>query len=462
MNRFLLCFLFSLCSLGLWAQGEMITDTTKMSYHPIAFLSIDFYRVNYTYQSVGPDGQTPVTLSAAMVFSKSMFERSSSMKVGNKSYYASGLLLVSHYTMTKNSDAPTQTTDMQVEGPIMVIGPNMIIISPDGYGFGVTADKPQAYLMAETTARNNMDAVKAARRLLDGLDYTYGDLFAQVGYSQGAHSAIATQRFIDNGGADPEGITHIDYTLCGGGPYDISSMLDTLLLPEAKYMYPCAIPLIIHGQIAGAGLNIDYSDIFRAPLDTKATGWLDAKTLTTDEINDLIYAEIGGNSSTGVLVSDMLRTENLSKSNETMKPFFEALKENSLVSGWIPNKKTRFYLYHSTEDEIVPSFCTQHLYDYLKNKCGLSDNYLEKEEGTGKHTEAASDFVVNAITKLKKLQSSYLDGSYIPVSITSPFAEEPETPRVLKGWFNLQGQRLPDRPQASGIYIHDGKKVVVF
>ncbi|MCR4852493.1 MAG: hypothetical protein K5893_02745 [Prevotella sp.] len=441
------------------AQEEAITDTTLMGYK--LFSTIPYYRVNYTYQSVEPDGITPVTMSAAMVFPEAVFKRTQPFVVGTDQYDASGLLLNNHFTITRNSEAPTQTKNMDVEGPVAVFGASCIVISPDGYGFGATVDRPQTYLMADVTARHNVDAVRAARRLLEKMGYTYGKLFNQIGYSQGGHSAMAVQRYLDTHGYDADAIGGIDYTFCGDGPYDIISMLDTLMLPDARYTYPCAIPLIIHGQIGGAGLNISYKDCFREPFDQKAIEWLDAKTYSSTAINDSIYKVVGANSLTGILVDDLLATENFTTTNEKMQPFYKALKDNSLVSGWQPNDKTHFYVYHSSEDEIVPYFCMEHLTDFLSNDCGIGEDRLDIETSVGDHQSAAALFVVNSMVKILDQEQQYKLGEYIPVSIHQLIADTPTSSTNRKGWFNLQGQRLPSQPHTPGLYIHDGKKVVV-
>ncbi|MBR5963760.1 MAG: hypothetical protein IK000_06385 [Bacteroidaceae bacterium] len=457
LRRILFLILLLLTSFGVRAQEEVITDTTAMSYTPI-FLPMTYYRVNYTYSSVAPDGTTPVTLSAALVFPKDVFEHNKPLTVGSRTYDASGLILCNHFTITRDIEAPTQTSSMDIEAPLALLGPRCIIISPDGYGFGTTADKPQAYLMADAIARNNVDAVRAARRLLARMGYTYGGLFSQLGYSQGGHSSIAVQRYVDTHGTEPDAISHIDYTLCGDGPYDISAMLDSLMVPGARSMYPCAIPLIIQGQIEGAGLPVSYSDCLRAPLDTKAIEWLNAKVYAADVINHYIYDTVGGDKETGVPVSDILVTDNFSRTDSPLLPLYDALVDNSLVTGWRPNKDTRFWLYHSETDEVVPYFCMEHLRDFLRG-WGLDTRHLNVYTTTGTHTGSAALFVVLAMNELRQMENDYLAGTYIPTAVDIvPDAASSATPA---GWYTLQGQQLPAEPHTPGIYIHNGKKVLI-
>lgn len=456
MKKFFLLSLLLAGAVSAFAQDPVITDTTKMTN---SMFGMNYYRVNYLYQSVAPDGVTPVTLSSAMVFPAKVFERTESTVVGDKEYGASGLLLHNRITMTRNIDAPTLAEDMAIEGIVAVMGPKSIMISPDGYGFGASADKPQAYLIADATARNSIDAVKAARKLLGQMGYTYGNLFCQMGYSQGGHSTMAVQRYIDTKGTDPDAIPHIDYTLCGAGPYDMVAMLDSLSLPGATYTYPCALALIAQGQIEGAGIDIKASDLLRSPLDTKCFDWLNSKALTTDELNDSIFAIIGGDVKNGVPVSDVLCTENFKSS--VLAPFTKALEENSLVSGWKPNTTTQFYLYHSGADEVVAYYNTEHMVDFLKNEGGVGDDRLKVVKGYNSHVATASVFVLGAISELLTLEKKYKNGEYVPEEFSGSSITEIQISPRHTGWYTLQGQYLQAKPTAAGIYIHDGRKVVI-
>ena len=453
-TKFYLTALLTACTLSLSAE-EVITDTTQLYFNMNG--AIPYYRVNYTYESVAPDGVTPVTLSSALVFPKGIFERTKILEIGGKEYNACGLLLNNHFTITMSAQAPTVTDNMQIEGPVAAVGPDFIIVSPDSYGFGVTADKPQNYLIADATAINHIDAVGAARRLLKKMDYSVGDLFAQMGYSQGGHSSMAVQRYFDTHEVDPEAISHIDYTFCGAGPYDLSAMMDTLLIPDATYTYPCAISLIIEGQIEGANLDISYSDIFHAPLDTKLVEWNDSKKLSTDDINDSIFAYIGGDHITGILVNKMMRTDIVNRSNPAMDSYFQALYDNSVCYDWEPNPDTRFLLYHSAEDDVVPYFNMEHMRDFLSNECGIGDDRLEIQTSKGTHGGAAMNFIMSTIGKLGALEADYIANPPVAIPTIDFTNDIPSS----DAWFTLDGRRLNSKPTTKGLYIHNGQKVLI-
>lgn len=440
------------------AQDVVITDTTKLSFE---LFSRPYYRVNYTYPSVAPDGVTPVTLSSAIVFPHDVFERTSKVSVGDEEFDAIGLMLQNRYTMTRFDEAPTVTNEMQIEGAFTAMGPKFIIISPDGFGFGVTVDEPQPYLVADVTSRNSLDAVIAARYLLDQMGYTYGDLMVNVGYSQGGHSSMAVQRYIDTHGTEPEGVSHIDYTLSGAGPYALNAMLDSLTVPGVIYTYPCALGMIAQGQIECAGIDVTYSDIFCPPLDTKIPEWLSPKLLSTGAINDSIFAITGGDVHTGVPIEKVFRMENFTTDNGVLDPYFDALDQNSLTKGWQPNSYTRFYLFHSTEDEVVNYYNTEHMARFLRDECGLGEDRLKVSNALNDHGGAAKYFVVGCIGELLHLEKDYMNGDYVPESFTGLTTVNASAVARHSGWFTLQGHRLPFSPSAPGLYLHNGRKVLI-
>ena len=454
MKKIYLTALLTACTLSLSAE-EIITDTTELVFNQLG--PMPFYRVNYTYESVAPDGITPVTLSSALVFPKRMFERTKTVNIGGQDFNACGLLLNNHFTITKSDEAPTVTDNMLIEGPFATLGADFIIVSPDSYGFGVTDDKPQTYLMADATAINHIDAVGAARRLLRQMDYSVGDLFCQLGYSQGGHSTMAVQRYFDTHEVDPEVISHIDYTLCGAGPYDLISIMDTLLIPDATYRYPCAIGLIIKGQIEGGGLDISYSEFFPEPLDTKIPEWIDNKKLAPDVINDSIFAYAGGDHSNGIPVSKLMRTDNVVRSNPTMEPFYKALYNNSVCYDWVANPDTRFYLYHSSEDEVVSYYNMEHMRDFLIEKCGVKDDRLETFTAKGTHGGAAANFVMGAMNLIVYLENEYLANAPVAIPTIDFTNDFPSS----NAWFTLDGRRLTSKPTTKGLYIHNGAKVLI-
>ena len=379
----------------------VITDTTVLETTILGAKS-EIVRVNYTYVSVGADMITPLKLSSALVFPKKMFDRGHKKWVemsDGMQYDAAGLMLTPHFTIACAKEAPTKTTNMELEGPMCVLceksGISYILVSPDFSGFGVDSDQPQAYMMGDMTAKQALDGLEAAKQVLKKMGYTYGPNQVLAGYSQGGHTAMAIQRMLSSESA----VQPFKLTCAGGGPHNLAGMVDSALQPDATTKYPCAIPLIFVESARAMGLNLDYNKIFRKTLNSKIVKWISGKQLTTSEINDSIYRVLGGDIDKGVKVSDILDTDYVNLSNPELAEFFDIMDDNTLTEGWKPIIGSRFYLYHSMEDQVVPFFCYEHMCDFLKETSG-SDIELESDESAGSHQTAAIGFVMGVMMQL--------------------------------------------------------------
>ncbi len=379
-----------------------ITDTTQLTYTVAVFGSTPYYRVNFTYPSVGTDGKTPTTLSAAIVLGEKIFKRELEYKseTDSKTYDSKGIILSCHFTITSNDEAPTMTKDMKMEGAMTTIGtPEWMVISPDYSGFGVTADAPQSYVQADITARQCLDALSAAKKLLQAKGYNYGPHQALIGYSQGGHTAMAIQRYLSKTGSEQL----FELTCAGGGPYDITAMVQSQVREGAKTHYPIAIGLMFVGVNESQRLGLDYSKVFKQPFDTKLPAWLSSKKFTTDDLNDSIYSLLDSNKEKGVVVGDIVNLDYVNTDNTEMQPFYNNAAENSLVSNWTPLSKGNFYLYHSTEDEVVPYFCYENMNSFLTAQ-GLDDSRVGRMETTGEHTASAPMFVITSMAELMNVK----------------------------------------------------------
>ncbi len=376
-----------------------ITDTTELIY---AVGDMPYYRVNFTYPSVGTDGKTPTTLSAAIVLGEDIFKRELKYesKATTNTYDAKGIILSCHFTITSNDEAPTMTKNMQIEGMMTTLGAReWIVVAPDYSGFGITAKEPQSYVQADITARQCLDALASAKKLLQAKSYNYGPRQALLGYSQGGHTAMAIQRYLSKTGSGQL----FDLTCAGGGPYDISAMVNSQVREGATTHYPIAIGLMLVGVNESQQLGLDYSKALKKPFDTKLPAWLNSKKLTTDDLNDSIYRLLDSNKEKGVLVSDIINLSYVNPDNAVMKPFYQNAADNSLVSNWKPLSSGNFYLYHSVDDEVVPYFCFEHLNSFLAAQ-GVDDSRVKTMDTTGEHTASAPFFLITALAELKELE----------------------------------------------------------
>ena len=357
---------------------EVIIDTTIIHR---TVMDMRLVRLNFIYTSVGPDGVTPTTLSGAIVMRHSIFTKENT---------ANGLIIYNHPTTTLKYGCPSLDDKLDAEAAICFTH-KYIIVAVDNYGFGITEDKPQAYLNPEITAQGAVDGLLAAKRLLGRMGYYYEDRLLNMGYSQGAHTAMAVQRLVDTQYSDRLKIMH---TYAGGGPYDLMSIYKEMKKTGVSY-YPCALPLILSGINETEKLGLSPHDMFKGALADHYDEWILSKEYSSSEINDLIINSISpkdvvpGDPRDGVRLSAFVNPDIMNEHTPIGRRLMTYFKKNSLTDTWKPNPRTRVYLFHSRADEVVPVLCTNDMADFMRDKgVEVKTEYINDWP----HTPAASYF----------------------------------------------------------------------
>jgi hypothetical protein len=104
------------------------------------------------------------------------------------------LILVSHYTVGSNTEAPSNC--FSLEGILVQQGYGLVI--PDYLGYGITAHLPHPYLVMDLTARNVVDMYLAVRPWLEAVGRSPEDPeIILMGYSQGGANTMAVQHLIE-------------------------------------------------------------------------------------------------------------------------------------------------------------------------------------------------------------------------------------------------------------------------
>ena len=254
MKKKIIALLAFLAAFSAINAQESIVDTTIIHR---TVMDMRLVRLNYVYTSVGPDGVTPTTLSGAIVMT--------TLKYG----------------------CPSHDDDLDAEAAICFTH-KYIMVAVDNYGFGITEDKPQAYLNPDITAQGAVDGLLAAKRLLGRMGYYYEDRLLNMGYSQGGHTAMAVQRLVDTKYCDRLKIMH---TYAGGGPYDMMGIYDEMKKTNVTY-YPCALPLILSGINETEKLSLKPHDMFTGALADNYEEWILSKEYSSTEINDMIINSV--------------------------------------------------------------------------------------------------------------------------------------------------------------------------
>ena len=164
-----------------------------------------------SYRSRSPSG-APATLSGLVAMPD---------VVGAPDYVAPDRIVVLTHA-TGSTPSRLSPADGSVVLANLLAGRGYLVVAPDnwGRGHGDGADEPETYLMANRVAANGLDMVRA---VLEDTRYAVfhdaGDTVdvAVLGYSQGAHSAVALW-LASASGADGVAVREV---YAGGGPHDL-------------------------------------------------------------------------------------------------------------------------------------------------------------------------------------------------------------------------------------------------
>ena len=252
-------------------------------------------------------------------------------------------ILVSHYTIGSNKEAPSNC--FPLEGLLCSMG--YAVICPDYIGYGITVDKVHPYLVMDLTAMNVVDMYIAVRKYFDaaGLHPEYDDIYL-MGYSQGGATTMAVEywieEFINQYPIEDIGEIKIRRVFAGGGPYDIKSTYDRFVQTNCAD-YPVAVPLVLQGMIVGNGLDLKMETIMQKWLCNNIDEWVNSKKYTTAEMNALIGTKV---------TSKMLTPTGMDVQSKEVSELYKAMVQNSVVSyAWQPQAPV--YILHSMDDETV-------------------------------------------------------------------------------------------------------------
>ena len=273
------------------------------------------------YESVDVDGN-PITLSG-----KVLLPADGKIK---------RCILVSHYTISSNAEAPSNT--FPIEGILVKLGYAMIV--PDYIGYGVTADMVHPYLVMDVTAKNVLDMYEAVIPFLEKAgcqpenDYIY-----LMGYSQGGATTMAVQHLIEHHDEDVK----IRRVFAGGGPYDVKATFDRFVETDTA-SYPCAVPIMMQGMVVGNKLDLDMKEMMAPYIYDNLDEWVNSKRYTPSQINKLIGSNV---------THELLTSKGMDRTSKEVSEFYKAMTNNSILTyAWTP--KAPVFMMHSINDDVVP------------------------------------------------------------------------------------------------------------
>ena len=253
------------------------------------------------------------------------------------------LILVSHYTVCSNGEAPSNC--FSLEGVLVQMGYGLII--PDYMGYGITQDSVHPYLVMDLTARNVLDMYFAVKPWLKAIDREpeHPEIIL-MGYSQGGANTMAVEHLIETeywAVEDPRQVK-IHRVFAGGGPYDVKATYEGFANTDVA-SYPVAVPLVLQGMIMGNKLDsIKIETMMQPWLVEHLDEWVNSKKYTSAQINALIGTHV---------THELLTEKAMDQKSWEVSELQKAMVQNSITSfNWIP--EAPIYILHSMDDETVP------------------------------------------------------------------------------------------------------------
>ena len=268
--------------------------------------------------------------------------------VGASDYVAPDRIVVLAHA-TGSTPSRLRPSDGTVVLANLLAGRGYLVVAPDnwGRGHGDGADEPETYLMANRVAANGLDMVRAVLEdaryaaFHDGPDTVE---VAIVGYSQGAHSAVALWLAAASGAED----IAVREVYAGGGPHDLYRSFRGVLEhladrcdgnPWCRAVDRDAMVPYAAGRILPALLR--YTDVGLTPDDV-----LDGERLAETFVTGMLDGEERFDALKTVL---------------QLNSFPNALD----LAGTLPDTDARILLYHSPFDRLLPQRNTADLADAL-------------------------------------------------------------------------------------------------
>ncbi len=316
--------------------------TKKISYATYSGL----INYNFVYPSKDPYGN-PVMLSGTITMGDDM----------SPDVMGRGIVLYNHYTVNKATECPSEG-DLLLQYLLLkwlLPSSRLIVVSADYYGFGVTADKNQAYCLGGNNARASVDALIAARQLLkqEGFQWDENELL-NVGYSQGGQTAMAVVKLLTEEHPD----IRITRTLAGGGPYDMVATYQNFVSTRQDDM-PSTIIGVLLAFNEYYKLGNPRSSMFVEPTLSHIDDWVLSKQYGSLEID----SKVGTTDLEQVITAPLFDLD-----SDISRGLTAALDKEDLCKGWTPRKDEDILLIHHKNDGIVPVVNAEHLYAFLKEQ----------------------------------------------------------------------------------------------
>jgi pimeloyl-ACP methyl ester carboxylesterase len=390
-------------------------NTTDDEEFPV---TVNKYLVNYSqvnsapqqfvksiFQGLEQDPAMPFKFSDKVKYGVWVYKISYKTKFKNKDVVASGVVCIpmatsdvqlpmlsfQNGTNTLHSKAPSVNTADNSFALIQAITSlGYVVVIPDYLGFGTSSEMFHPYLEKASTVQSIMDMYEAVKEMGSAkyLNFKLTKDLYLMGYSQGAWASMALNKEIETMHSAK---FNLKGTAVGGGPYDLSSLVDDVM-GRQTYPMPVYLGYIFNSYIQMGTISLTYQDIFNTPFAGAISGLYNGQRDATYINNQL------SNSITELFTNDLRKDYKTAEKYSTIRA---ALKENS-VDPWKTN--TPLFMRHGTTDTYVPISQMDNMYEGLLTK-GVDSKFIDYAPmPLHDHNEAVLPFGFSALDWLIKLK----------------------------------------------------------
>ena len=303
----------------------------------------------YEYPSTDADGKA-VTISGVIMIPAD---------IADGSVPCDGVVMFNHPTIGSPKDAPSlggagvEPISAILSNPLK---PNYIFVESDYIGYGSSIDHNVSYISGDTNGRNSLDGLLAAQQLFQDRQIPQGKYLFNMGYSQGGTESMFAAKLTDTE-EKYRGI-RFDKTFSGGGPLDFEQIYSIYVNRDACEDLADVVLMLISVN-ENYHLGIDYKDMFKEPMASKALEYFKSK-------NKGIVSQIGVMSMDSL--SQVLQPDFMNLESDATRKLRAKLKEISLTTGWEPDATKQYYIAHSRHDNYVPVQCVRGIIPWMRDR----------------------------------------------------------------------------------------------
>ena len=254
----------------------------------------------------------------------------------------------------------------------------LAVIEPDYIGFGISANKPQTYLCQKLIARQCVDMIPAALKLMQqrGVTMEKGWGTYVVGYSQGGGNALAVGRHIEvEADENLRKLINLKKVMCGAGPYDPMATFNYWLEHDRLSM-SLVLPMVVKGMMEGhpdimKGIKLKeyFSEAYISTgvIDEVDNNTLNMKRMMTLDTEPALADANLGLSGIGLywMQFSKIMSATCADPNSHIRQALEQCLKAEIVNDWKPSVPVE--IYSAPNDNVIPfTVNAQSTYDKLK------------------------------------------------------------------------------------------------